>query len=218
MKQIIMPLVLLVALCSTARDRLYIENFNIAVGETVEMPILMQNDTAYCAFQTDLVLPDGLEVEMDGDEYVIDLTVRKDRNHIISCNCLPDGSIRIFVTSQSVRPFTGNNGAIAVASVKATSAFSGTGTVQLRGSMAVAENGEKHKLADSTAYLNGSSPAVRGDVNGDGVVDVDDLNIVINIMVRKASMTDWPAADVDGSGIVDVDDLNHIINIMVHKE
>ena len=59
---------------------------------------------------------------------------------------------------------------------------------------------------------------VRGDVNGDGTVDVDDMNIIINIMVHKASFTDWPAADIDGSGNVDVDDLNIVINVMVHKD
>ena len=211
-------MLMLVALSLGARDRLYIENFDIAAGQTVQMPILLQNDTAYCAFQTDLVLPVGLEVELDDDEYVIDLTNRKDRTHTISCNLLPNGAIRIFVTSMSVRPFTGNNGAIAIANVRATSAFVGTGTVQLRNSVVVEESGLKHHLADCTAYLNGSSPAVRGDVNGDGVVDVDDLNIVINIMVRKAAMADWPAADLDGNGVVDIDDLNRVINIMVHKD
>ena len=60
--------------------------------------------------------------------------------------------------------------------------------------------------------------AIRGDVNGNGVVDVDDLNIVINIMVRKATLDRWPAADLDANGVVDVDDLNHVINIMVKKE
>ena len=220
MKQTLLSLalVLLAAATTTARDRLYIENFDIAAGQTVQMPILLQNDTVYCAFQTDLVLPAGLEVELDGEEYIIDLTARKDRSHVISSNKLSDGSIRIFVTSQGVRPFSGNSGAIAVVTVKATSAFSGTGTVQLRGSVVVEENGVKHTLDDCTAYLNGAEPTVRGDVNSDGVVDVDDLNIVINIMVRKASMTDWPAADLDGNGVVDIDDLNRVINIMVHKE
>ena len=218
MKRMLFAMLMLVALSLGARDRLYIENFDIAAGQTVQMPILLQNDTVYCAFQTDLVLPAGLEVELDGDEYVIDLTARKDRSHVISCNLLPDGAIRIFVTSMSVRPFIGNSGAVAIATVKATSTFSGTGTVQLRGSVAVEENGLKHHLADCTAYLNGAEPAVRGDVNGDEVVDVDDMNIVINIMVRKAAMADWPAADLDGNGVVDIDDLNHVINIMVHKE
>ena len=263
------------------------------------MPIMLQNDTAYCAFQTDLELPMGLEVIMDTDEYVIDLTERKDRSHIVSCNRLADGAIRIFVTSQSVRPFNGNSGAIAIVKIRATSAFNGSGVVTLKGSIAVEENGLQHDLEDCTAYLNVTATGIRlsqneliihigeqktlsatvspstasqkvywnssdnsvvtvdqngkvsavgmgnatitatttdgsnlsatcmatvseknmrGDVNGDGVVDVDDLNIVINIMVRKASMTNWPAADVDGNGLVDVDDLNIIINIMVRKD
>lgn len=59
-------------------------------------------------------------------------------------------------------------------------------------------------------------PGVRGDLTGEGVVDVDDLNYVINIMVHKADAI--PAADINGDGSVDVDDLNIVINIMVHKE
>ncbi len=71
-------------------------------------------------------------------------------------------------------------------------------------------------------YHNGNweeltASAIRGDVNGDGSVDVDDMNIVINIMLGKATLTTWPAADVDGSGGVDVDDMNIIINIMLGK-
>ncbi len=57
-----------------------------------------------------------------------------------------------------------------------------------------------------------------GDVNGDGVVDIDDLNVVINIMVHKAAMADWPMADVDGNGYVDIDDLNVVVNFIVGKD
>ncbi len=59
---------------------------------------------------------------------------------------------------------------------------------------------------------------VKGDVDGNGVVDVDDLNIIINVMLRKATLAQWPQADADGSGEVDIDDLNIVINIMVHKD
>ena len=58
-------------------------------------------------------------------------------------------------------------------------------------------------------------PAVRGDLTGEGTVDVDDLNLVINMMLHKSEPT--AAADVNGDGVVDVDDLNIIINIMVGK-
>ena len=58
-------------------------------------------------------------------------------------------------------------------------------------------------------------PTVRGDVNGDGKVDVSDVNVAINIMLGKNEAI--PAADVNGDGKVDVSDVNIIINIMLGK-
>ena len=61
-------------------------------------------------------------------------------------------------------------------------------------------------------------PAVRGDLNGDSVVDVDDLNTVINVILHKLQD---PAtehqADLNGDTVVDVEDLNTVINIILHK-
>ncbi|MBQ7691240.1 MAG: carbohydrate-binding protein [Muribaculaceae bacterium] len=60
--------------------------------------------------------------------------------------------------------------------------------------------------------------AVTGDLNGDGIVDVDDLNIVINIIIKKDQESgNESQADLNGDGMVDVDDLNHIINIIIGK-
>ena len=59
-------------------------------------------------------------------------------------------------------------------------------------------------------------PGTRGDLTGEGTVDVDDLNLIINMMLHKANET--AAADINNDGSVDVDDLNIIINIMLHKE
>ena len=60
--------------------------------------------------------------------------------------------------------------------------------------------------------------SVRGDINGDGKVDVSDVNIVINIMLGKTSASSYPGnADVNGDGKVDVSDVNIIINIMLGK-
>ena len=57
-----------------------------------------------------------------------------------------------------------------------------------------------------------------GDVNGDGKVDVTDVNIIINIMLGKADASAYPGnADVNGDTKVDVTDVNIIINIMLGK-
>ncbi len=53
------------------------------------------------------------------------------------------------------------------------------------------------------------------DVTGDGLVDIDDVNAVINIMVGKVVAT--AAGDVTNDGMVDIADLNEIINTMLGK-
>ena len=57
-----------------------------------------------------------------------------------------------------------------------------------------------------------------GDVNGDGIVDVSDVNIVINIMLGKIVSDELlVTSDVNGDSKVDVSDVNIVINIMLGK-
>ena len=58
--------------------------------------------------------------------------------------------------------------------------------------------------------------AVRGDVTGDGKVDVEDVNAVINIILKIKTQADYPGnANVVEDGKVDVEDVNAIINIIL---
>ena len=65
-----------------------------------------------------------------------------------------------------------------------------------------------------TIYYSGGE-AIAGDVNGDGAVDVSDVNEVINMILGKAVVD--TVADLDGNGTVDVSDVNQIINIILGK-
>ena len=56
---------------------------------------------------------------------------------------------------------------------------------------------------------------VPGDVNGDSLVDIADVNAVINAMLGKAAATN---CDVTGDGNVDIADVNKVINLMLGKE
>ena len=63
------------------------------------------------------------------------------------------------------------------------------------------------------------SAAIRGDMNGDGVVDVDDMNAVINIILKVKTVDDFVGnGDMDASGDIDIDDVNHIINVILGVE
>ena len=62
-------------------------------------------------------------------------------------------------------------------------------------------------------------PALRGDVNNDGSVDVGDVNILVNILLGLDSASNYTGdANVDGEGGIDVGDVNAIINIMLGNQ
>ena len=66
---------------------------------------------------------------------------------------------------------------------------------------------------EMVALNNFIKTAVLGDLNDDGAVDVDDLNIMLNMMLDNIDKAD--AADITGDGNIDIDDVNALINIML---
>ncbi|MBO7609926.1 MAG: M6 family metalloprotease domain-containing protein [Muribaculaceae bacterium] len=75
-------------------------------------------------------------------------------------------------------------------------------------------------------YLNDDGTAtlwynriVYGDVNGDGMVDVEDVNILINIILHLDNASNYGRrAFITDDDIVDVEDVNAIINIILKTE
>ena len=59
------------------------------------------------------------------------------------------------------------------------------------------------------------SQALVGDINGDGKVDIADVNAIINMMLGKVEAV--PAADLNGDEKVDISDVNAVINLMLGK-
>ena len=60
--------------------------------------------------------------------------------------------------------------------------------------------------------------AIDGDVDGNGTVDDNDLNILINIILGKDNAANYDGrANVDGQGGVDGSDINTLINILLGK-
>lgn len=69
-------------------------------------------------------------------------------------------------------------------------------------------------------YLNlwPAPSSKKGDVNGDGEVDITDVNILINIILRMDNASNYGGrADVDNSGEVDITDVNTVLNIILNK-
>lgn len=205
-------IIAMAAMTLSARDRLFINNFAIEPGQSKTIEVLLNNDTTYCALQTDIVLPAGLTIDMDGNEYIVDLTSRKGRDHVVSTNMLANGFIRVFITSQKSNTFSGNSGAIFTLDITAAQSFT-KGNIELRNSVVVEEEGIPHLLAKAIARVNGSDE-ITGDVNGDGRVNVSDVSALINMILGITPM-DQTTGDVNGDGRVNVSDVSALINIIL---
>ena len=65
------------------------------------------------------------------------------------------------------------------------------------------------------AKAQGSS-GIKGDLDGNGIVDVEDVNAAINIILKLKSISDYSGdGDMDSNGIIDVEDVNALINIIL---
>ena len=64
-------------------------------------------------------------------------------------------------------------------------------------------------------FRNGITDVVPGNVNGDGLVDISDVNAVINMMLGKEPMV--ASVDLNGDNQIDIADVNGVINLMLGK-
>ncbi|MDY6294158.1 MAG: dockerin type I repeat-containing protein [Bacteroidales bacterium] len=213
-KLFVLIIISMAAMTMNANDRLYINDFNINAGESKTIEVLLSNDTAYCALQTDIVLPQGLSIAVDDDEYIVDLTNRKGRDHVVSTNMLGDGSIRVFVSSQGSNSFSGNSGAILTIEITASSSFT-KGNVIIKNSVLVEEDGTRHQLANEIAKVNGGIPIfIPGDVNGDGECTGSDVTALYNYILYNDTSA-IVNGDQNGDNQITGSDVTAVYNIIL---
>lgn len=59
----------------------------------------------------------------------------------------------------------------------------------------------------------GMPEGIVGDIDGSGMIDVEDVNAAINIILKLKNISDYPGnGDMDDNGFIDVEDVNAIIN------
>lgn len=67
-----------------------------------------------------------------------------------------------------------------------------------------------------TVTLTKAAVEINGDLNGDGNVDIEDVNLLINLILEKTTVDQLKGnPDLDGSGTTDVADVNTLINIIL---
>ena len=203
-------------LCAAATDSFYIEDFTIAPGETQTVSIMLDNETTYTAFQTDIYMPAGLTIEMEDGDYIFDLTDRKSRDHMIASQPQPDGAIRVISYSNRINPFSGNSGALVTFNLTAGTDFTGPATIALRNTLFTTTAGMEIPLGDETCTVTVPAVGKKGDVNGDGNVNISDVTALIDYLLSgNASNIQLGNADINTDGSVNISDITALIDYLL---
>ena len=183
MKNIAFMMMAVVSLFAAATDRFYIEDFTIAPGESRTLSILLDNEASYTAFQCDLYLPDGLNVEQEDGDYIFDLTTRKGRDHNIASQVQADGAIRVMSYSPTIKVYSGNSGALVTFNVIASEDLEGPVAIQLKNILFTTTSGTEVAFADEICNVTVPNTNLKGDVNVDGSVSIADVTTMIDYLL-----------------------------------
>lgn len=196
------------AMAQAPADYLSVKDCTTGEDGTVTVNIEMVNPgIAACAFQCDIVLPEGVTPDVTS-------LVVGDRNstHTIASNILSDGTYRILCYSMTNADMTGTDGIVASFKTSAPVA-DGDYTFTVKN----AELVDKASIAkiieegvNSTVTVGDSS--IYGDADGDGYVDAGDI-IPLTSLIMTNSYS--PKADLDNDGYVDASDLVILISIIL---
>ncbi len=109
------------ARAAASTNTVQIAPFAISAGEEKEIYVLMDNpDDAFCGFQFNLNLPEGIELLQDELGYFVELGSRTtSRKHAIESAEQKDGSVLVLCYSGKNMTFSGESGDVAVLTIKA---------------------------------------------------------------------------------------------------
>lgn len=200
-------------------DTLYIDDFSIEPGNTVSVPVVMDNEiTNIAAVQFDIALPSELSIpQADNGDYSIQLTERMSDNHYVIANPKANGDIRVVSVSFPTADFIGNSGAIMNIDMAAIESFTGTTQFTVKNvTMTTADAQTEISVPDFVVVVTAvkGSDYVYGDVNCDGVVTSADITALYNYLL-SGDETFIATSDVNGDGSITSTDVTVIYNILM---
>ena len=208
----------MVALSSTAANRFYLPGFVIAAGETMQVAMILENDEPFTAFQTDLMLPQGLTVVQDDGEYLFDLTSRNASDQTILSKLRYDGALRVESFCMSVKPYSGTSGALVVINFTADEDFTGPATIGLKNSFFTTVDGVEFILPVENCEVQLLAQKLRGDANGDGMVTIADVSFLIDYLLAGCqSSFHTQNADLNADGVVTIADVSTLIDLLLES-
>ena len=167
-------------------------------GDTIVIPVSMQNESTITAFQTDVYLPEGFELIKLDDEYQVSLSDRKGRDHVIMVNDAADGALRVLSYSPTLKSFKNNEGELFYITVKVPEGINGTYPIWLRNTILTSTD---------------------GDVNNDGTVTIADVVATARYILNyNPEPFVFDAEDMNGDGKITITDVVKIANLILDQD
>lgn len=137
---------------SKAKDAFYIQPFNILPGDTKTISLNLDNANIYCGFQTDIVLPEGLNIVKNTNSSLAISITNRASSFALSSNVKGERTTRILGYSAQYDVISGNSGALVNIQVKASLDFNG-GYVLLKNTIFSNENNLDVSMDDSQVLV-----------------------------------------------------------------
>ncbi len=187
-------------------------------GEQAKLTFSMNNgETGIIGFQFDLTLPEGISISgMEDHGRCAGFRLKTSKEPIngkrtVVCYC---------EDTESTKTVTGSEGPLFTLLLEAGENLK---EGQLQGVIdnvtLVKEDHTKVYPAESTFSITIDNPLM-GDVNGDGIVSVDDITRIVDyIIYKKVEGTfDANAADMDKDGVIDVADITLVVKAIMEQQ
>ena len=199
---------------------IYITRQNTKPGDVLTISVNMKNSIDVEGFNFDLYLPDGISFLIDSDgfpeAYLSTERTTARKTNTFEANIMPDGCLRLFAASTNGSTISGQDGEVATIKVKISDDMEPGCYPLILKEIAISDSNAQSYDTDEVVSSITIKEMLKGDVNLDGKVDINDVVALINQM---AGVQYYENANVneDSYGNVDINDVVAVINIMAGK-
>ena len=187
-------------------------------GDTIVIPVTMENVDEITAFQTDIYLPEGFELLKAGDEYMVSLSDRKGRDHVIMANDAADGAIRVLSYSPTLKTFKNNDGELFYLTVKVPNDADGNYRLELNNTVVTTIDEEEIHALNAANNIKVFAYTL-GDVDASGTITVADIvQTARYILNYNPEPFIFDAADINGDGKITITDVVKIAHLVLDAD
>ncbi len=188
--------------------KMFVNKIDKTGNDTIIASVVITGNLDYPAFQLDISVDYGR---------ILSITPNNCNKHRIMTNYLDasHNAARMLLLSDSLTSILDDNNQLTI-DIRTVLDTYGVHRLHLKHAMLAETNMYPHCMAWTIQALDPQSRP-NGDINNDGIIDVDDVNAIINIIMHYNTQgNDFIYnSDLTGDSLIDIDDVNQVIKIIL---